>query len=99
MTKLRFKPGTRVEIESPRRRRTLPVRVLAFTVAVAVVAGCTSPESTRVQAGGPGADTGNRSEVLRMHEGSNPFIGTPDLNPTQSPPMESASHARDRSMR
>lgn len=72
--------------------------VLLFAATTAL-AGCTSPESTRVMAGGPGADTGNRGAELRMHEGSLQFFGTPDLNPTASPPLESADHARARSLR
>ena len=35
--------------------------------------GCTSPETTRTRGGGPGADVGNRREIVRMHEGAQPF--------------------------
>jgi hypothetical protein len=76
-----------------------PIPIMTLLALGGVLAGCTSPESTRVQAGGPGADTGNRAEILKMHEGSRPFIGTPDLNPTEAPPLESATQARSRSLR
>lgn len=72
-------------------------RALLIGLAV-TAAACTSPEATRVMGGGPGADTGNRAAILKMHEGSNPFEGTPDLNPTQPPPLDSATHARRRSL-
>jgi hypothetical protein len=51
---------------------------LAPLVAAGLVA-CSSPEATRVRAGGPGADTGNRSQVVEMHEGSEPYWRTPRL--------------------
>jgi len=72
-------------------------RLPLIVVAVAAAA-CSSPESTRVQGGGPGADTGNRPAIVNMHEGSNPFEDTPDLNPTRPPPLESATHARSRAL-
>lgn len=64
----------------------------AFTL---VLAGCSSPEATRTQGGGPGGDTGNRPEVVRMHEGSRPYHDTPRLVPTAPPSLDSASQARD----
>ena len=45
-------------------------RGVAFVAfAALLLAACTSPETTRVRAGGPGADAGNRSEVVRMQAG------------------------------
>lgn len=41
-----------------------PVCAALFTVA------CAPPEPQRVQGGGRGADIGNRSPVVQMHEGS-----------------------------
>jgi len=41
------------------------------------VVACTSPEATRVRAGGPGADPGNRRSVVRIHEGADPYWRTP----------------------
>lgn len=49
---------------------------LALTLALAA---CTSPEATRVRAGGPGADVGNRQPVVRMHDGARPYWRTPNL--------------------
>jgi hypothetical protein len=43
----------------------------------ALAAACTSPEATRLQAGGPGADPGNRGSLVEMHEGSQPYWKTP----------------------
>ncbi|MGQ0749381.1 MAG: hypothetical protein ACT4PS_02485 [Betaproteobacteria bacterium] len=68
---------------------------LGFLLALA---GCTSPEATRTQGGGPGADTGNRGEVVRMHEGSRPFYKTPHVAPGEPGPVASAQHARERSL-
>jgi hypothetical protein len=48
-------------------------------LAVVGVVACTSPEATRMRAGGPGADVGNRGQVVEMHEGSDPFWRTPRL--------------------
>jgi hypothetical protein len=58
-----------------------------------VVSSCTSPEVSRTRGGGPGADLGNRSSIVRMHEGANPFEDTPKLIPTKSPPLEPARQA------
>lgn len=63
-------------------------------LAVASLAACTSPEADRVRGGGPGADVGNRGKPVVMHEGSNPYEGTPRLIPAESPPVEPASQAR-----
>ncbi|HXH84472.1 MAG TPA: hypothetical protein VNN07_16325 [Candidatus Tectomicrobia bacterium] len=52
--------------------------VLAIALAGLLVA-CTSPEAARVRGGGPGADPGNRSVVVQMHEGSLPYHETPRL--------------------
>ncbi|MCL6640130.1 MAG: hypothetical protein K6T92_02040 [Candidatus Rokubacteria bacterium] len=54
-----------------------PVLVLALAVLAATA--CTSPEATRQRGGGPGADPGNRGQVVLMHEGSRPYHDTPRL--------------------
>jgi hypothetical protein len=64
-----------------------------------LVGGCESPEATRARAGGAGADMGNRSENVRMHEGSNPYYKTPQLSPAKHPPLESAQHAYETARR
>jgi hypothetical protein len=46
---------------------------------LAAAAACTSPEATRMRGGGPGADPGNRTAVVEMHEGSKPYHDTPRL--------------------
>jgi hypothetical protein len=56
------------------------------------VAGCGSPEATRVR-GGRGADVGNRPRIVEMHEGSRPFWKTPDRIAVEHPPLESARQA------
>jgi hypothetical protein len=61
----------------------------------ALVSGCVSPETTRTRGGGPGADVGNRREVVSLHEGSDPFWKTPDRIPgEQHPPLASARQAQ-----
>lgn len=37
---------------------------------------CTSPESMRERAGGPGADLGNRGDIVEMHEGARMYYQT-----------------------
>ena len=71
-------------------------RVATFCAALALAA-CDSPEATRTQGGGPGADKGNRSETVRMHEGSKPFHETPRLTGVQGPPLDGAQHAHSTS--
>jgi hypothetical protein len=67
---------------------------LFFVVITAIViSGCTSPEVSRSRGGGAGADLGNRSSIVRMHEGSNPYEHTPKLIPTKSPSLEPARQA------
>jgi hypothetical protein len=60
-----------------------------------LLAACGSPEATRTQGGGPGGDTGNRPEVVRMHEGSRPFHDTPRLVQGATPELDPASQARE----
>ena len=50
---------------------------LGVIAAAVMLAACNSPEATRMRAGGPGADTGNRSRIVEMHEGSQPYWKTP----------------------
>ena len=67
-----------------------PLIILAI---VCMLAACASPETGRARGGGPGADVGNRSKVVRMHEGADPFYKTPKLIRSQPPPLESARQA------
>ena len=57
-------------------------------------AGCVSPETTRTRGGGPGADVGNRTAIVKMHEGSDPFWKTPERIAVEHPPLEPAEQAR-----
>jgi hypothetical protein len=50
--------------------------VTVALLALAATAACTSPEATRMRAGGPGADVGNRGDV-ELHAGSRPYYRTP----------------------
>ena len=38
---------------------------------------CDSPEAGRTRGGGPGADLGNRTADVEMHEGAQPYHDTP----------------------
>lgn len=62
-------------------------------LALAALAACTSPESTRVRGGGPGADVGNRGSVVLLHEGAQPFWHTPTLIPVAPPELDGAVQA------
>lgn len=59
-----------------------------------VMSGCASPEARRTRGGGPGADVGNRPEVVRMHLGSDPFWKTPDVIGKEHPPLDPARQAQ-----
>jgi len=77
------------------------VRRVATTVIglLLSLAGCTSPEATRARGGGPGADVGNRGEIVELHEGSKPFYETPGIIPTAHPSLAPADQAADLSHR
>ena len=66
----------------------LTMLLIVFTA----LAGCVSPESTRTRGGGPGADVGNRTKVVEMHEGSRPYWKTPDRIGVEHPPLEASQH-------
>ena len=61
------------------------------------LAGCVSPESTRVRGGGPGADPLNHAQVMKMHEGSSQYWKTPLLIDDEYPALEPAEQARQMS--
>jgi hypothetical protein len=63
-----------------------------FLAVLCALAGCTSPETGRTR-GGSGADVGNRTKVVRLHEGADPFYKTPKLIASQSAPLASARQA------
>ena len=72
---------------SPRRR------VALVALAALACAACTSPEATRLRAGGPGADVGNHGRIVAMHEGSQPYWNTPRVPGIAGPSIEAASQA------
>ena len=74
-------------------------QLLLFVAISLCVAGCASPETTRTRGGGPGADIGNRKEIVRMHEGARPFENTPRIIPAKHPPLDPANQADQLSRR
>ena len=68
-----------------------------FLAALLMLVACTSPETTRTRGGGPGADVGNRTKSVRLHEGADPFAKTPKLIPAQHPSLAGARQADERS--
>jgi hypothetical protein len=67
---------------------------LALIILVAFffyLTACTSPETGRSRGGGPGADVGNRTKIVQMHEGSKPFERTPKIISAKHPPLGPAS--------
>jgi hypothetical protein len=75
-----------------------PCRVVLL-VACAALAGCGSPETARSRGGGPGADVGNRSRDVKMHEGSDPYWKTPERIEGAHASLEPARQARELSRR
>ena len=71
----------------------MTLAVITLIAILFYVAGCASPETTRTRGGGPGGDVGNRTEIVRMHEGSKPFEKTPKIISAKHPPLDSASQA------
>ena len=71
------------------------MKLALLMIISAVIAGCTSPETTRSRGGGPGADLGNRGSIIRMHEGSRPYADTPKIIGAEHPPLEPARHASE----
>jgi hypothetical protein len=49
---------------------------------------CSSPEVVRTRGGGPGADVGNRSAVVQLHAGAQPYYETPCRMTIECPDME-----------
>lgn len=67
----------------------------ALLIAGFTLAGCGSPEANRTRGGGPGADPGNRPEIVKMHDGSDPYWKTPDRIPGEHPRLDSARQAQE----
>jgi hypothetical protein len=73
--------------------------LIALVTLLLCLCGCGSPETTRTRGGGPGADVGNRTATVRMHEGARPFDKTPKVIVGRAPSLEPASHAEQLSRR
>lgn len=54
------------------RRRRLVLALLSLSLA-----GCASPEASRVRGGGPGGDLGNHDRVVDVHGGAKMYYRTP----------------------
>jgi hypothetical protein len=65
----------------------------ALLIAFPALAACDSPETRRTRGAGPGADVGNRTKVVEMHQGSQPFWKTPQIISAKHPPLETARQA------
>ena len=59
-------------------------------LALAALAGCSSPEATRQRGGGPGADVGNRGSI-ELHAGADPYANTPLVLPQAESAVVAAS--------
>ena len=70
-------------------------RTLAAVALLAALGGCTSPEATRMRAGGAGGDVGNRGDI-ELHGGSQPYYGTPIAGPELLPRPAKAAAGRPR---
>ncbi len=64
-------------------RKRQPVMFLFMLGAFILSSACTSPEARRTRGGGPGADSGNRDAVVKLHENTQPYYQTPCLKPTR----------------
>jgi hypothetical protein len=71
----------------------------ALLIAFAALAACDSPETRRTRGGGSGADVGNRTKVVEMHQGSQPFWKTPQIISAKHPPLDPANQADQLSRR
>jgi hypothetical protein len=75
--------------------------VIAWTRAAILLAtlavGCASPEATRTRGQGSGADVRNVREVVRMHDGADPYWRTPRVDGIGGPPLEPGRQAARRS--
>jgi len=75
------------------------LKPIIFLASLLVLAACSSPEISRTRGGGPGADIGNRTKFVRMHEGADPFAKTPKMIPGQNAPLTGARQADQLSRR
>ena len=69
------------------------VTLLTLLAVAFLCVACESPETMRTRGGGAGADVGNRTQVIQMHEGSRPFDKTPQIINTKHPSLDTAHQA------
>jgi hypothetical protein len=60
-------------------------RLAVLLPSLLLIVACTSPEATRVRAGGKGSDVRNVGPVVEMHGGSEPYWETPRLVDAAAP--------------
>ena len=77
----------------------MKVTTFATLIFLAAFSACVSPETQRSRGGTAGADVGNRGQVLKMHEGAEPFYKTPQIIGARHAPLESATQAEQLSRR
>ena len=77
----------------------MKLTLVVLLIALTALAACASPETQRTRGGGPGADVGNRTKVVEMHEGSRPFWETPQIIASKHAPVETADQAYQLSRR
>ena len=61
----------------------LTMLLIAFTA----LAACVSPETTRTRGGDPGPKSATEPKSVKMHEGSRPFVQTPQIIDAKHPPL------------
>jgi hypothetical protein len=54
-------------------------RWMVMACLLVALGACASPEARRVRGGGQGADVGNSTSTVNMHEGSDPYFRTKRL--------------------
>ena len=75
---MRGAPPRDGDVDARRRARAGSAKAVALLAALAATVGaCGSPEADRVRGGGPGADPGNRDDILEIHGGADMYAGTP----------------------
>jgi len=67
--------------------------LILFLAFLFTLSACASPETARTRGGGSGADVGNRTKIVQMHEGSKPFYKTPQIIPKQPTSQAAARQA------
>ena len=56
--------------------RVHPFAGYLLLLTACLLTACASPEATRTQGGGPGADVGNHAQPVELHAGAQPYYDT-----------------------